>query len=105
MHNKTDKAHAVAALYATSVIPDSVKQAVIWEQYWTLRTEASHKLRCHSIQMAKLKELRATTAAVMRHRLGSAPPQTLAQVDCKIFVLALQEPKFRFVFGGAPSHP
>ena len=87
--NKVDKATALARTYARSTIaPQNIKRAVVWEHYWRLRTRASREIRRHREKIASLKHLRKETDAFMR--AADIRGDHLTKIDCEIFILALQ---------------
>ena len=88
--HKPDKAHTMAVSYAHSLVPRRIKQSVIWEVYWTLRTEASNAIRRHTLQMRRLLDLRRKVNDFARLRVGNFEVSGQTKLDCEIFILALQ---------------
>ena len=98
---KPDKAHTMAVMYASSFVPQNVKMTVVWELYWTRRSQANQAVRRYARKMDKLLDLRRKVDAYTRHRVGTREISGLTKLTCEIFLLAVQEPKFEFTFGGS----
>eukprot|EP00667_Euglena_gracilis_P009871 EG_transcript_10046 len=88
-------------------VADALKVQVVWELYWILRAQYTHRLKLH---WRRALALLAQRQATLQHRCaGRVAPATadfwqgeavsLRAINAAIFVSLLQEPKFQYTAG------
>ena len=65
---RPDKVHQVAVVYHSSFVPGNMKEAVIWELYWNMKTQVAHQRRLHGTKLQKLIRFRREVWSCCPHQ-------------------------------------
>eukprot|EP00667_Euglena_gracilis_P016567 EG_transcript_17336 len=91
---------------AVTPVADSLKVQVVWEVYWILRAQYTHRLKLHCQRLlalfAQRKEIRHRRAMGLYHSNGDfwqGEARSLRAINAAIFLSILQEPKFHYAVG------
>eukprot|EP00667_Euglena_gracilis_P021777 EG_transcript_23956 len=92
---------------AITPVADALKVQVIWELYWILRMQYTHRLKTHVWRLLSLlaqrqafklqRSPKVSASATVDFWQGEAV--SLRAINAAIFVQSLQEPKFQYAVG------